>query len=213
MSKDLNPTKAFIFRITHRDNVPWALDNGLQCASSGTLDPQFVAIGNPEVIDARKNRPVPCPPGGTLNDYVAFYFTPFSPMLLNIITGWRGIPKRRKEEIVIVVSSLHVLQEKNVTFLFTDRHSLLTTANFYSDLARLEQIDWPRLQRHDFKRDPDDPGKVERYQAEALVHKHLPVDALLGMVCYDDSVAARLKAQFAERGLEIEIAVKPDWYF
>jgi hypothetical protein len=46
MSKDLNPDKALIFRITHLDNVPWILDNGLHCRSSEVLDPDFVNIGN-----------------------------------------------------------------------------------------------------------------------------------------------------------------------
>lgn len=26
---DLNPEKALIFRIIHRDNLPWVMDNGL----------------------------------------------------------------------------------------------------------------------------------------------------------------------------------------
>jgi len=44
------------------------------------------------------------------------------------------------------------------------------------------------LQRRDFRRDPDDPEKVERYQAEALVHRCLPLETLLGIVCYTDTM-------------------------
>src|SRR5262249_40870245 len=102
MSKDLNPKKALIFRITHRDNIPWILDNGLHCKSSKMTDPHYVEIGNPELISRRSHRAVPTPPDGMLSDYVPFYFTPFSPMLLNIKTGYGGIPKRRNDEIVIL---------------------------------------------------------------------------------------------------------------
>jgi hypothetical protein len=28
---NLNPEKALIWRIVHRDNLPWILDNGLHC--------------------------------------------------------------------------------------------------------------------------------------------------------------------------------------
>ena len=91
MSKDLNPQKALIFRIVHRDNVPWILDHGLHCRNSGSADPNYVEIGNPDLISKRNHHSVPKPPGGTLSDYVPFYFTPFSPMLLNITTGWGGI--------------------------------------------------------------------------------------------------------------------------
>lgn len=60
-------------------------------------------------------------------------------------------------------------------FLFTDSHAYYQWANYYSDLAELAKIDWLLLQRRDLKRDPEDPAKFERYQAEALVHRHLPV--------------------------------------
>lgn len=52
----------------------------------------------------------------------------------------------------------------------TDRHAVLETAEFHNSLDRLDRIDRPRLQARDFKRDPDDPGKFQRYQVEALVY-------------------------------------------
>jgi ssDNA thymidine ADP-ribosyltransferase, DarT len=114
MSSDLNAQKALIFRIVHRDNVPWMLDNGLHCPNSSIKDVNYVSIGNPELIGKRASRCVPCPPGGTLSDYVPFYFTPWSPMLYNIKTGWGGIRKRPNEEIVILVSSLRRLRVETV---------------------------------------------------------------------------------------------------
>src|SRR3954470_12772585 len=90
----LSPEKALVFRITHIANVPWILANGLHCRSSAMQDPNFVEIGNPDLIGKREHWAVPVPPGGRLSDYVPFYFTPYSPMLYNIKTGWNGIPKR-----------------------------------------------------------------------------------------------------------------------
>ena len=92
---DLTPERARIFRITHVDNIPWILENGLHCKSSPIQDPSFVQIGNADLISKRAGRMVAGPEGGTLNDYVPFYFTPFSPMLFNIKTGWNGVQKRR----------------------------------------------------------------------------------------------------------------------
>ena len=80
MRSELNPSNAFIFRITHIRNVPWTLANGLHCRQSDCTDPGFVTIGNPEIIVGRKTRTVPVPPGGTLSDYIPFYFTPLSPI-------------------------------------------------------------------------------------------------------------------------------------
>jgi hypothetical protein len=213
VSKDLTPQKALIFRITHRDNIPWILDHGLHCRSAQCTDPNYVDIGNPDLISKRSLHPVPLPPRGTLSDYVPFYFTPFSPMLYNVITGWGGIRKRNKDEIVIMVSSLHEIKKRGIQFLFTDRHAYLAAAQFHSDLARLDQIDWPMLQRRDFKNDPDDPGKKERYQAEALIYKHAPIDALAGFACYSDAVVGTISQNLATRKLTSKVVKKTDWYF
>ncbi|HOI51472.1 MAG TPA: DUF4433 domain-containing protein [Azonexus sp.] len=210
---NLNPEKALIWRIVHRDNLPWILDNGLHCGNSALKAPAWVNIGNPELIDKRANHPVPLPPGGLLNDYVPFYFTPFSPMLRNIHTGWGGIPKRPNEEIVILVSSLHHIAGLGLQFLFTDSHAYYQWANFYADLADLDKIDWPLLQRRDFKRDPEDPAKFERYQAEALVHQHLPVCGLRGIVCYTEALKQRIEPEIQARNLNLPVHARTGWYF
>ncbi len=183
MSTKLNPDKALIFRIIHRDNVPWVLDNGLHCLNSPVQAPSYRTIGNPELIEKRRQRDVPIYPGGTLSGYVPFYFTPYSPMMLNIRTGYGGVMKVPNEEIVIFVSSLHRLEELNRGFVFSDRHAYLLNAQFYNELPDLTNIDWTILQNRDFRRDPDDPAKIERYQAEALVHQYLPVEAIIGVAC------------------------------
>jgi hypothetical protein len=97
MSGNLTQEKALIFRIAHRDNVPWIIANGLRCRNSDIADPNFVTIGNPDLINTRHTRRVSCEPFGTLSDYVPFYFTPFTPMLLNITTGFNGIRQRPRD--------------------------------------------------------------------------------------------------------------------
>ena len=213
MSANLNPEKALIFRITHVDNLPWILDHGLHCRNSNEFDPNFVTIGNPDVISKRHTRKVELAPGGTLSDYVPFYFTPYSIMMLNIVTGHAGAPKREKQELVILVSSLYRLNDLGLPTLFTDRHAYPLFAKYSSDLADLGEIDWKLLQARDFKHDPNDPGKKERYQAEALVKDHVPIEALSGIGCYNEHTAESLRGQTAARGLELAIKVTPSWYF
>ncbi len=59
-----------------------------------------------DLIEKRTAHTVPIPPGGSLGDYVPFYFTPWSIMLYNIKTGYNGVP--RQGRVAIVVSSLHI---------------------------------------------------------------------------------------------------------
>ena len=118
-------------------------------------------------------------PGGVLSDYIPFYFTPKSPMLLNIKTGYSGITKRPNGDIAILVSSCQHMAAQGVTMLFTDRHAYTMTAAWTADADDLAAlIDWDILRRHDFARNDAYPDKMERYQAEALAHRHVPPAAL-----------------------------------
>jgi len=210
---NLNPEKALIFRITHIENVRWVLENGLHCRNSSEFDPNFRNIGNLELISRRHLRTVPVAPGGTLSDYVPFYFTPFSIMMFNIKTGYGGVSKVTNEDIVIFVSSLRKVADLGLNFVFTNQHAYPLTAEFFNRLEELHRIDWPLLQARDFKHDPEDPGKKERYQAEALVHKMLPVNGLLGIGCYNQRAEARLQIELSRRSLDTRLVVQPKWYF
>ncbi|SCZ46644.1 MULTISPECIES: DUF4433 domain-containing protein [unclassified Pseudomonas] len=208
----LNPEKALIWRIVHRDNLPWILDNGLHCANSNVQSAQYVNIGNPDLIDKRRTRHVPIAPGGVLADYVPFYFTPFSVMMKNIHSG-RSVQQRSNDEIVILVSSLYRVEQMGFPFVYTTAHAYPDWTDYYSDLANLDQIDWSIIQRRDFKREPDDPRKMERYQAEALIHNHLPITGLLGIMCYTDAMKIRIEQDVAVRGLALPVHARPGWYF
>ncbi|MGC8475674.1 MAG: type II toxin-antitoxin system toxin DNA ADP-ribosyl transferase DarT [Acetobacteraceae bacterium] len=214
MPLDLTPARGLLFRITHRANLSWLLANGLHCGNGAALDPNFVAIGNAELIGSRARRRVPIAPGGTLADYVAFYFTPKSIMLLNIKTGYNGITRRRNEDIVILVSSCAAMRSNAVSLLFTDRHAYSRTAAWSgeeADLARM--IDWDILRRHDFAQDDAYPDKKERYQAEALAYRHVPPGAVQGIACWSAAVRADISAQVRAAGLALEVLVRPGWYF
>lgn len=211
--KFLNPTKALIFRIVHVQNLPWIISHGLHCASSPQQDPNYVSIGNPSLISKRAHRAVPIQPGGTLSDYVPFYFTPFSMMLYNINTGYGGITKRLHDEIAILVSSIHRLKEVGLSFVFTNQHAYAVDTDFYSDAADLTKVDWSLLQRRDFKTDDADPGKQLRYQAEALVHRHVSLDAILGIACSNDKTKEALEELLNNPQPRVVIKAVPQWYF
>ncbi len=209
----LNPEKARVFRIIHRANLPWVLDHGLHCGNSATRAAQWVSMGNQELISTRARWPVPVPPGGRLNDYVPFYFTPFSVMMRNINTGWNGVAQYPNQDILILVSNLYKLSAMGLSFLLTDSHANNSLANYYNSLTDLNRVDWKLLQARDFKRDPEDPGKFGRYQAEALVHQHVPIAGLTGIVSYTDGVKMEVEQALAQRNLHLQVVTRTGWYF
>jgi hypothetical protein len=212
MALSLTQDQGLIFRITHRDNVPWILENGMHARNGERLDPNYRNIGNVDLIDKRSRRPVGVPPGGTLSDYVPFYFTPYSIMMYNIKTGY-GVSQAPNEDVVIFVSSLPHVVAQGLRFVFTNQHAYPPMAEYFADLSQLDRIDWPLLQSRDFKHDPDDPGKKERYQAEALIWKHVPLAALRGICCYTPAVEQQVKAEIERRALSFSAAVQRSWYF
>ena len=135
MTENLNPERALIFRIVHVSNVPGIFERGdLHCPNSSGQDSNYVNIGNAELIVKRSRRVVPIPPGGTLGDYIAFYFTPFSIMMYNIKTGYGGVTRRENRHIAILVSSVRRLSELSLPFVFTNQHAYTADAEFFARL-------------------------------------------------------------------------------
>jgi hypothetical protein len=54
---------------------------------------------------------------------------------------------------------------------------------------------------------------MERYQAETLVHRHLPVDSLLGIACYNRRERDRVDLLAKGGGLGLRVISQPGWYF
>lgn len=211
MKQLINPEDARIFRIVHRDNVAWILKNGVHCRNSPTFCARYVNIGNADLIAKREEHAISV--GGTLHDYVPFYFTPFSPMAMNINTGFRGVTRRRNSEIVILVSSVDRVIEAGCKFAFADRHAYMEMANFFTRKLGLKHIDWGILQRRDFARDQNDLGKMDRYQAEFLIRGCLPITALRAIVCYDEEAATPIRKIVKSIEAKPNVLVKPELYF
>lgn len=209
----ISSKRALIFRITHISNIEWTLTNGLYAPNSDIKDPSFRSIGLHSLIAKRDRKAVQVEPFGTLSDYVPFYFTPLSIMAFNISTGHGEAAKLDRNELALIVSSIPRLEELGVKYIFTDRHAYLRTASFYNSIEDLPKVDFELIAQRDFKRDTDDPDKTDRYQAEALVYKHLPLAGILGVGLPSKESMERIVA--IDQGLEhpIRLVVKPDWFF
>ena len=55
--------------------------------------------------------------------------------------------------------------------------------------------------------------KKELKQAEFLVHQHVPVQAILGIVAYNQNVATFVQNEVAQAGLNLQVVVKPEYYY
>lgn len=211
--KTLTAERGLVFRITHHNNLAWILKHGLHCKNSSVRDPNFVEIGRPEIISRRANREVDCAPGGKLSDYIPFYFTPRTPMLYNIKTGWKGLTKRPMNEIVVLVACLNDLIDTEYALVIADRNASLEFVHFQSGLTGLSTLPWALWQASDFTTDQSRPDKIDRYHAEALVHQHLLPEHLKAVGCYTQVRSAEIAELVAKRNLELPVIHRPGWYF
>lgn len=116
-------------------------------------------------------------------------------------------------EIAIIVTSLERLQSAGVPFLFTDRHAMLTAAQFSDDLRNLGWIDWAIIKRSDFQHDINDPGKIERYQAEALIHKSCGFSHVEAIIVSDASAKLDIESKMSMSPNVIPVIVSRRHFF
>lgn len=199
----------YAFRITHIDNIPNIVKNGLVRAISPLRDENYVTIGDKQVIDLRGERQVK---GYLLNDYIPFYLGPRSPMLYVIQHGYNGVQRVAPEMIVYCVIRLDDLVNSGIDCIFTDGHALSALTSFYTK-EKLSQIDsivkyddvyssqWNSEEDIDLKR---------RKEAELLIKSDLPVQYIRGYVVYND----KARQQLMELGIdEKKIVVSSSYYF
>ena len=141
------PHPTFIFHFTHINNLPLILaDGGLQtCGALRQAGVNYKDVAYSGLQDRRARTYIPCGVGGTLHDYVPFYFCPLSPMLFSIAKGKVPDYDEGTRPLIFFVSSAQVIQQAALPFVFTDGHGIMNYSNFYDDLGQLHQVDWPLM--------------------------------------------------------------------
>lgn len=209
-----------VYHFTHLANIPALLTEGALLADAGLPRSLLIAdVGDPGVKSARRRRVVPVPPGGVVAEYVPFYFAPRSPMLYRIACDRRdriiGRYGDGQDPLVYLVSSVGQVIASGATWLATDGNAAAAVTHFTSAADRLASfIDWPLMSEAIWANDTADPDRQRRRMAELLVHRRLPLSALLGFATRTVDTERRLGTILAAAGRAGDyVAVRPDWYY
>jgi hypothetical protein len=83
------PLPTPIYRFIHFDSLRVCLQRGGLHAPNHTPEDGLLyrTIHNEDIQRERQVTRIPCGPGGTVHDYVAFYFGYLSPMMFQLKTG------------------------------------------------------------------------------------------------------------------------------
>ncbi len=135
---DLN--KIYLFRMTHIENIPHILENGITHSTSTNANPDFVSIGDGSLITTRNN--ILLANNKRLGEYIPFYFGARTPMLYVVQKGFNMVAPTLPDKIVYCISSVQKIIDLQLDFIFTDGHAVdsFTTQYNASDIQNINNI-------------------------------------------------------------------------
>jgi hypothetical protein len=200
-----------IYRMVHIDNVEYVLKNGMCIRAHELADPAYINIGDTQLIAQREDFSVRInPPGGTLSDYVPFYFAGHSPMLYNIKTGWRGIRQRPQTEIVFLVSSIGRIIQRCSLWCYTDGHAKHTISRFYNNVNDLSRLDWDTIRLQYWNNTLDDMDRQRRKSAEFLVKDFVPEECIKEIYVFNEDCRVRVQMIVTQLNVDISVVIDKD---
>ncbi|MBI2423598.1 MAG: DUF4433 domain-containing protein [Candidatus Hydrogenedentes bacterium] len=211
------PEPTYILRMIHISNLSVCIQRrGLHAPNMTPLDGLFWRfIHSAEVQSKRKIQVIPCGPGGTVHDYVPFYFGPLSPMLLNLKTGRVSGYNEGQEVLVYLVSTVQAIESAKLRFVFSDGHGIARLTNWKNESSDLGCVDWAIVRERYWKDTVEDMDRQRRKQAEFLVHQFVPWN-LISEIAVFDAKRKRQAEQLLSGNPDAAVppvVVRRDWYY
>ncbi|MGK7924903.1 MAG: DUF4433 domain-containing protein [Spirulina sp.] len=205
----------YIYHITDLKNLPTILKSGGLLAKNQLQRNRIshVNIAYENIQNKRSRKQVPCSVGGTLHDYVPFYFAPRSPMLYTIHKGNVTEYQSGQTQIVHLVVEVQAIQERGISFAFTDGHPITDYADFFDDLEDLVTIDWKLMESQWWYSTEDDPNRRCRRQAEFLIYQFCPWSLIREIGTMNRNIQARVKQMLQNFDDRTPVEVYSDWYY
>lgn len=206
-----------LYRLVHIDNLAPLLQRGALHAPNRTPDDglPYRTIHDVSVQANRHLHPIPCGPGGTVHDYVPFYFGPLSVMLLKLKSGQVEGYNEGQQPLVYLVAKAESLSAAGCRFVFSDGHGLARFTGWYDDLARLDAVDWSLVGERYWSDQPEDNDRQRRKQAEFLVWQELDWALIAGIAVCNEAMRLRVEEilqRFPQRH-QPPVKIMQKWYY
>lgn len=196
--------------MTHIENIPHILQNGITHSTSINANPHFVPIGDVSLITTRNDFLLQN--GKRLGDYIPFYFAVRTPMLYVVQNGFNMVAPTPAENIVYCVTSVQKIIDLGLDFVFTDGHAINSFSTQYTidDIQNIDTILDRSAINAKYWNDENDLDKKRRKEAEFLVLGEIPHQTILGYLTYNENAKNRIIG-FGVK--EENVHIKPEYYF
>lgn len=196
--------------MTHIENIPHILENGITHTTSINTNHNYRAIGDESLISTRSSFLLNN--GNRLGQYIPFYFGVRTPMLYVVQKGFNMVNPTSAENIVYCVTSIMRIIELNLEFVFTDGHAVdrFSTQFSVKDIDSIDQIIDKNAINSKYWKDETDLDRKRRKEAEFLVLGDIKTEAILSFLVYNENAKKKLVGFGATN---TSIHIRPDFYF
>jgi hypothetical protein len=175
----------------------------------------YRTIHNMDIQNERHVQRIPCGPGGTLHDYVPFYFGYLSPMLLQLKTDRVPGYAEGQEPLIHLVSTAQTIAASGCGYVFSNGHGIAVFTDWFDDLDRLDEVDWDTVYQRYWADSVNDMDRQRRKQAEFLVHRSCPWKLISEIAVVNRSAKARVEDILGrfDRVLRRPVKIRSGWYY
>lgn len=203
------PESVYLYRLIHIDNLEIYLKRQALHAPNYNPSDRLVyrTIHSVEIQDRRARYQLPCGPGGTLHDYVPFYFGYHSPMLFKLWKGTVNGYSEGQEPLIYLVSSIGQIVQAGCQWLFSDGQGNSCLTSWFDCLDDLISVDMNAVKIKQWKK-LEDPDLTRRKQAEFLVYQSCPWDCIKWIFVYNSNTKSRVRQTLMQYPMLFEPIVK-----
>ena len=123
------------------------------------------------------------------------------------------MPKRPQREIVYVCSELSRASDLYLPYVFTDGHAYIKISKQFNDVIDLNKLNWDIIKAKQWSDTEEDNDRQRRKEAEFLIYQHVPVEAIISIVVYDQKMADWVSLLLVGAGVNFSVHVLPKWYY
>ena len=217
----LVPTEPKIYHIAHVDRLPSIIaDGSLWCdAEMSGRTGTGTTIGMNNIKQARLTKTLQRLPGLHVGDCVPFYFCPRSVMLYVIhMANSPELAYRDGQGSILHLEAdlrqtVDWAKKNNRRWAFTSCNARASYGENWSDLRRLDKLDWDAIQSHTWSGPGVDGAVKEGKQAEFLLEHSFPWELVTGIGVHSTGIRRKVLGELQVARHQPPVEIKPDWYY